>query len=87
MIAPLNHAPHSDPQDPVVCRCLRVHRSTIAVAIESQGLKSVREVSRCRAAGGAGGGCMVCHCTIRQMLAERANLAEAFADSLLEKCP
>lgn len=51
--------------DRIVCRCLKVTEETIADAIVSLGLRSIRDV---RAATGAGDGCTCCHQSIRELL-------------------
>ena len=51
--------------DRVVCHCLKVAEETIASAIVSLGLRTVRDV---RIATGAGDGCTCCHQSIRELL-------------------
>lgn len=53
--------------DPVVCRCLGVTESRIRDAVTHFDCESVREVS---AVNEAGAGCTVCHCRIKQLIAD-----------------
>jgi NAD(P)H-nitrite reductase large subunit len=53
--------------NPTVCRCFGIRESQIRDAVGVYGCETVKEVS---AATEAGRGCTVCHCKIRQMIAE-----------------
>ena len=54
--------------DRVICRCLTVHESTVAEAIDLYGAESWRDVRRLT---GAGEGCTGCHCAIKELLARK----------------
>jgi NAD(P)H-nitrite reductase large subunit len=54
--------------DPLLCRCLQVHRSLVVDCIAVTGAETVREVGE---ATGAGRGCLACHCRIKELLAAR----------------
>jgi NAD(P)H-nitrite reductase large subunit len=54
--------------DRVICRCLRVHESAVAVAIDLYGAETWHDVRRLT---GAGAGCMGCHCAIKDLLARQ----------------
>jgi len=49
----------------VLCRCLTVTETQVREAVALHGCQSVQEVG---AINGAGEGCTVCHCKIRQLL-------------------
>jgi bacterioferritin-associated ferredoxin len=49
----------------VVCYCLQVTEEALLVAVETLGLRTLKEV---RQATGAGDGCTACHQRIRQSL-------------------
>ncbi|HVJ86087.1 MAG TPA: (2Fe-2S)-binding protein [Caulifigura sp.] len=53
--------------NPTVCRCFGIRESQIRDAVAVYGCETVKEVS---ASTDAGRGCTVCHCKIRQMIAE-----------------
>ena len=57
----------SGSDDPVICRCLRVSRSTIVKAISEQNLTTVDQITDKTDAGGA---CMCCHRVLQKMLSE-----------------
>ncbi len=52
--------------DRIVCHCLKVTEEAIANAVQTLGLRSVRDV---RSATGAGDGCTCCHGEIRELIA------------------
>lgn len=52
--------------DRMVCHCLKVTEELITGAIQTLGLRSVKDV---RMATGAGEGCTCCHGQIRELLA------------------
>ena len=62
--------------NPTVCRCFGIRESQIRDAVAVYGCETVKEVS---SSTDAGRGCTVCHCKIRQMIAdyqrEQASLA------------
>ncbi len=53
--------------NPTICRCLGVRESEIRDAVAIYGCETVKDVG---ATTNAGRGCTVCHCRIRQMIAE-----------------
>jgi bacterioferritin-associated ferredoxin len=69
-------SPCSGCTDRILCRCLDVKESTVAVAILALGLRTVKEV---RQHTGAGDGCTCCHALIRRCLEEQAPLPTAAA--------
>ena len=68
--------------DGIVCRCLRITESEVRTAVETENATTVRDIVK---ATTAGSGCTVCHCRIRQIIADqRAKLAQAAcAESLV----
>jgi NAD(P)H-nitrite reductase large subunit len=60
--------------DPLLCRCLQVHRSQVVDCIAVTGAETVREVGEMT---GAGRGCLACHCRIKELLAARTRSAVA----------
>jgi len=60
--------------DPLVCRCLQVHRSQVVDCIAVSGAETVREVAELT---GAGKGCLACHCRIKELLAVRTRATVA----------
>lgn len=51
--------------DRIVCRCLKVTEAVIVEAVQTLGLRTVKDV---RAATGAGDGCTCCHSQIRELI-------------------
>jgi bacterioferritin-associated ferredoxin len=51
--------------DRIVCRCLKVTEAVIVEAIVALGVRTVKEL---KAVTGAGDGCTVCHCELREYL-------------------
>jgi NAD(P)H-nitrite reductase large subunit len=71
-----SHADHRDCPDPcagpcsgcpdrIVCRCFKVSEAVIVDAVQTLGLRTVKEV---RNATGAGDGCTCCHHEIRALI-------------------
>lgn len=60
--------PCSADTDQIICRCLKVHESTVVEAIELYGAKSWKDVKRLT---GAGDGCTGCHCAIKELLLQQ----------------
>jgi bacterioferritin-associated ferredoxin len=60
--------------DEIVCHCLRIAASEVRTAVETAQVTTVRQVMK---ATEAGTGCTVCHCKIRELIAEhQAKLAQ-----------
>ena len=57
--------PCSGCPDRIVCRCFKVTESVIADAVQTLGLRTVKEV---RSATAAGDGCTCCHQEIRALI-------------------
>jgi len=49
----------------IVCRCLQVSESEIVSAVETCGVRTVKELGRCT---GAGQGCTACHFALRKFV-------------------
>jgi len=55
----------------LVCRCLRVSEAELETASSLCEMHTVRDVTK---ATGAGGGCMSCHCAIKEFLQRRVQV-------------
>jgi bacterioferritin-associated ferredoxin len=55
------------PSDEIVCHCLRISESEVRTAMDTAQANSLRGIMK---ATDAGTGCTVCHCRIRQVIAE-----------------
>jgi bacterioferritin-associated ferredoxin len=55
----------ADCTERVVCHCLQVTEEALLIAVETFGLRTLKEV---RQATGAGDGCTACHRRLRQYL-------------------
>jgi NAD(P)H-nitrite reductase large subunit len=61
------HVLQTESTDPLVCRCMRVQKSTIATAIASGNLTTVDQITEKTEAGGA---CTCCHRHLQKMLTD-----------------
>jgi bacterioferritin-associated ferredoxin len=60
--------------DEIVCHCLRITESEVRTAVETTNASTVRSIIKTT---DAGSGCTVCHCRIKQLIAEhKAKLAQ-----------
>jgi NAD(P)H-nitrite reductase large subunit len=64
----------------IVCSCLRVTAGELTEALETEEIRTLKDIRR---ETGAGGGCMVCHRLLRKYL-ERYAYASSPSSSSLE---
>ena len=67
----------------VVCRCLKILKDEVVLAITTLGLQTLREV---RDHTGAGDGCTCCHTEIRLLLEQHSYAPSPSSSSALPIC-